>query len=230
MLYAKVLAASTTAARLLSIDTSVAERLPGLSCRAHGKDVPVANEMTSSSGRPTTPAAAFEGLFRVLANRSAFHGRGGGAGRRRDARAAERAIRAIRVEVRIRLPASSILARRSGPTRFASVRPTQPGLATTRSAGRCRRGVHDADVIVEGSNHVPFRRSRLSRARVRRGLDRRGPASSPSGSRPRSSSTSAMSPTSCGIPHNKVRVDRPHVGRPGFGGNEDMPSRRTSPC
>lgn len=98
MLYAKVLRSEYAAARLLSIDTSVAERMPGVRAVLTAKDVPC-NEMTSKFGQTHDTGSAFEGLFRVLADKKVrFMGEAVALVAAETLEQAERAIRAIRVE------------------------------------------------------------------------------------------------------------------------------------
>ncbi len=66
-LHAKVLRSRYAAARIVSIDTSAAERMPGVHAVLTARDVP-RNETTSKFGQ-THSAGGFEGLYRVLADK-----------------------------------------------------------------------------------------------------------------------------------------------------------------
>ncbi|MDN5344063.1 MAG: hypothetical protein PWQ18_174 [Clostridia bacterium] len=66
MLYAKVLRSKYPAARILAIDTSKAEALPGVQAVLTAKDVPN-NNLRAKFGQSTDVGAQFEGLYRVLA-------------------------------------------------------------------------------------------------------------------------------------------------------------------
>ncbi|MCR4433275.1 MAG: xanthine dehydrogenase family protein molybdopterin-binding subunit [Caldiserica bacterium] len=66
MLYGKVFRASLPRAKILSIDTSKAENLPGVHAVITHKDVPK-NNLRARFGQGTEIGAQFEGLYRVLA-------------------------------------------------------------------------------------------------------------------------------------------------------------------
>lgn len=66
MLYAKVLRSKYPAAKILAIDTSRAEKLPGVHAVLTAKDVPN-NNLRAKFGQSTDIGAQFEGLYRVLA-------------------------------------------------------------------------------------------------------------------------------------------------------------------
>jgi len=63
----KVLRAKFPAANILSIDTSEAEKIPGVKAIMTAKDVPN-NETVTRFGQ-TRAVGGFEGLYRVLANK-----------------------------------------------------------------------------------------------------------------------------------------------------------------
>jgi len=67
MLYGKVLRSEHAAAKILSIDTSRAEKLPGVRAVMTAKDVPN-NETVTRFGQTHT-VGGFEGLYRVLADK-----------------------------------------------------------------------------------------------------------------------------------------------------------------
>lgn len=66
MLYGKVFRSSVPRAKILSIDTSKAENLPGVHAVITSKDVP-RNDLRARFGQGTEIGAQFEGLYRVLA-------------------------------------------------------------------------------------------------------------------------------------------------------------------
>jgi len=67
MLYAKVLRSEYAAAKLISIDTAEAEKLPGVEIVLTAKDVPK-NESVTKFGQ-THEVGGFEGFYRVLADK-----------------------------------------------------------------------------------------------------------------------------------------------------------------
>ncbi|RLB30523.1 MAG: xanthine dehydrogenase family protein molybdopterin-binding subunit, partial [Deltaproteobacteria bacterium] len=67
MLFGKVLRSSYPAAKILSIDTSGAEKMPGVAAVLTAKDVPN-NETVTRFGQ-THQVGGFEGLYRVLADK-----------------------------------------------------------------------------------------------------------------------------------------------------------------
>lgn len=67
-LQAKVLRSKYAAAKIVSVDTSVAESMPGVHAVLTAKDVPC-NETTSKFGQTHTAGGGFEGLYRVLADK-----------------------------------------------------------------------------------------------------------------------------------------------------------------
>jgi CO/xanthine dehydrogenase Mo-binding subunit len=72
MLYAKVLRSPHPSARILSIDTSRAEKLPGVKTVLTAKDVP-RNESVTRFGQTHTVGGGFEGLYRVLAEKKVHY-------------------------------------------------------------------------------------------------------------------------------------------------------------
>ncbi len=220
MLYAKVLRSEYAAARLLSIDTSVAERMPGVRAVLTAKDVPC-NEMTSKFGQTHDTGSAFEGLFRVLADKKVrFMGEAVALVAAETLEQAERAIRAIRVEYD---PLPGIFDPRE------ALRPDayRVGEADTNLVCnyKIRRGdvgaaFRDADVIVEGSYHVPFGdHVYLEPESGVAWIDEDGVITI-------RVSTQVIEhfrdvADILRIPHNKVRVIAPMLGG-GFGGKEDM--------
>jgi len=66
MLYGKVFRASVPRAKILSIDTSRAEKLPGVHAVITHKDIP-RNNLKARFGQGSEIGAQFEGLYRVLA-------------------------------------------------------------------------------------------------------------------------------------------------------------------
>lgn len=72
MLYAKVLRSPHASARIVSIDTSMAERLGGVKAVLTAKDVP-RNESVTRFGQTHTLGGGFEGLYRVLADKKVHY-------------------------------------------------------------------------------------------------------------------------------------------------------------
>ena len=86
MLHAKVLRSQYAAARIVSIDTSAAEAMPGVHAVLTAKDVPC-NETTSKFGQTHTAGRLRGPVPGPGRQEGALHGRGRGARRGRDPRA-----------------------------------------------------------------------------------------------------------------------------------------------
>src|SRR4030042_346526 len=72
MLHAKVLRSPHASAKILSINTSRAERLKGVKAVLTAKDVP-RNESVTRFGQTHTVGGGFEGLYRVLADKKVHY-------------------------------------------------------------------------------------------------------------------------------------------------------------
>ncbi|MBW2123108.1 MAG: xanthine dehydrogenase family protein molybdopterin-binding subunit, partial [Deltaproteobacteria bacterium] len=97
MLHAKVLRSRYPAARILSIDTTEAEKLEGVVAVMTAKDVPN-NETVTRFGQ-THEVGGFEGLYRVLADKKVrFMGEGVALVAAETLKTAEEAVRRIKVE------------------------------------------------------------------------------------------------------------------------------------
>ena len=97
MLYGKVLRTKYPAANILSIDTTEAEKLPGVKAVLTAKDVPN-NETVTRFGQ-THQVGGFEGLYRVLADKKVrYMGEGIALVAAKTQAIAEQAIKLIRVE------------------------------------------------------------------------------------------------------------------------------------
>jgi CO/xanthine dehydrogenase Mo-binding subunit len=155
MLHAKVLRSQYAAARIVSIDTGAAARMPGVHAVLTARDVP-RNETTSKFGQ-TTEAGGFEGLYRVLADKKVrYMGEAVALVAAETLRQAELAARAIEVEYE---PLPGVFDPREAmkPDSYR-VGEEDGNLVCTY---RIRRGDVDeafktAAVIVENSFHVPF--------------------------------------------------------------------------
>jgi CO/xanthine dehydrogenase Mo-binding subunit len=155
MLHAKVLRSAHAAARLVSIDTGAAEKMPGVRAVLTAKDVPC-NETTSKFGQ-THSTGGFEQLFRVLADKKVrFMGEAVALVAAETLDQAERASRAIKVEYE---PLPGVFDPREAlkPDAYR----VGEGDSNVVCTYKIRRGDADAafaaaDVVVENTYHTPF--------------------------------------------------------------------------
>ncbi|MDP6395630.1 MAG: xanthine dehydrogenase family protein molybdopterin-binding subunit [Desulfobacterales bacterium] len=219
MLYGKVLRSRYAAARLLSIDTRDAEKLPGVVSVMTAKDVQN-NETVTRFGQ-THAVGGFEGLYRVLADKKIrFKGEAVAlvAAERRDI--AEKAIDLIKVEYE---PLEGV---------FDPVAAMQPGayqVGEDKSnvicsykvrKGNIEEGFAHADVIVENTYRVPMvDHAYLEPESGMAWLDDDGVITIRAATQVIEHFRGVADVL--GLPHNKVRVIAPMVGG-GFGGKEDI--------
>ena len=219
MLYAKVLRSAYAAARLISVDTGVAEAMPGVHAVMTAKDVPL-NETTTKFGQ-TTDTGGFEGTVRVLADKKVrYMGEAVALVAAETLEQAERAARAIKVEYE---PLEGVF----DPREALKPDAYRVGESDTNvvSNYRVRKGDADeafktADVIVENTYHVPHGDHVYIEPETGIAwLDEDGVITI-------RASTQVIEhfrgvADILGLPHNKVRVIAPMLGG-GFGGKEDI--------
>jgi Aerobic-type carbon monoxide dehydrogenase, large subunit CoxL/CutL homologs len=219
MLHAKVLRSEYAAARLISIDTSVAESMPGVHAVLTARDVPH-NETTSKFGQ-THSEGGFEGLYRVLADKKVrYMGEPVALVAAETLEQAELAMRAIRVDYE---PLPGV---------FDPLEAMKPGAYLVGEDDtnivcdyRIRKGDTDAgfaeaDIIVENTYRVPFGdHAYLELESGVAWIDADGVVTI----RAATQVTEHFRDIAeiIDVPHNKVRVISPMVGG-GFGGKEDM--------
>jgi CO/xanthine dehydrogenase Mo-binding subunit len=219
MLYAKVLRSEYAAARLLSIDTSEAEKIKGVVAVMTAKDVPN-NETVTRFGQ-THKVGGFEGLYRVLADKKIrFKGEAVALVAAKTLAIAEAAIQKIKVEYE---PLEGV---------FDPVEAMKPGAYQVGEdesnvicgykirKGDVKVGFSQADVIVENTYRVqPVDHAYMEPEAGVAWKDDEGVITI-------RASTQVIEhfrgiADVLGVPHNKVRVITPMLGG-GFGGKEDI--------
>lgn len=156
MLYGKVLRSPYPAARILSIDTTEAEKLWGVQAVMTAKDVPN-NNIRAKFGQSTNIGSQFEGLYRVLAEgKVRFVGEPVALVAAETEKIAEKALELIRVDYELL------------PGVFDPIEAMQPGAYPVGESesnlvshfkvrkGDVDKGFAGADVIVENTYRVPF--------------------------------------------------------------------------
>jgi CO/xanthine dehydrogenase Mo-binding subunit len=219
MLNGKVLRSKYPAAKILSIDTSNAERLPGVQAVITAKDVPN-NENVTRFGQ-THSVGGFEGLYRVLAEKKVrFMGEAIAVVAAETQDIAEKAAKEIRVNYE---PLPGV---------FDPVEAMKPGAYQVGEAesniicsykvrkGDVDKGLSQSDVIVENTYRVPFvDHAYLEPESGVAWIDDDGVITI-------RVSTQVIEhfreiAEVLGLPHNKVRVIGTMIGG-GFGGKEDI--------
>ena len=220
MLVGKVLRSPLACARILSLDTSRAERLPGVKAVLTARDVP-RNESITRFGQTHTIGGGFEGLYRVLArDRVRFAGEAVALVAAETEGIAEKALELIRVEYDP-LPGvfDPLEAMKPGAPQ---VEEGKPNLVTHFEVikGDADKGFSEADVIVENTYRVPFvDHAYLEPESGVAWIDENGVVTI-------RVSTQVIEhfrgvADVLGLPHNRVRVMGTYVGG-GFGGKEDI--------
>jgi CO/xanthine dehydrogenase Mo-binding subunit len=156
MLQAKVLRSQYPAARILAIDTSQAEALPGVRAVLTCKDVPN-NNLRAKFGQSTDVGSNFEGLYRVLAEgKVRFMGEAVALVAAESLKLAEEALDLIKVDYE---PLPGV---------FDPIEALKPGAYPVGESesnvvsrfkvrkGDVEAGFAAADVIVENTYRVPF--------------------------------------------------------------------------
>ena len=155
MLYGKVLRSKYPAANILSIDTSKAERLPGVKAVITAKDVPN-NETVTRFGQ-THSVGGFEGLYRVLAYKKVrFMGEAIALVAAETQEIAEKAVNLIKVDYEP-LPGvfDPIEAMKPGAYQVGEEESNTICNFKVRK-GDVEKGFSLSDVIVENTYQVPF--------------------------------------------------------------------------
>jgi len=219
MLYGKVLRSEYPAARIISIDTTKAEKLPGVETVLTAKDIPN-NETVTRFGQ-THAVGGFEGLYRVLADRKVrFMGEGVALVAAQTLEIAEEAVKLIRVKYEP-LPGvyDPIEAMKPGAYRVGEDESNVICSYKVRK-GNIEEGFARSDIIVENTFRVPHvDHAFLEPHSGVAWMDEDGVVTI-------RSSTQVIEhfrgvADVLGVPHNKVRIIAPMVGG-GFGNKEDI--------
>ncbi|MFB3883964.1 MAG: xanthine dehydrogenase family protein molybdopterin-binding subunit [Thermodesulfobacteriota bacterium] len=220
MLYGKVLRSQYPSARILSVDTSKAERLPGVKAVLTSKDVP-RNETVTRFGQTHAVGGGFEGLYRVLADKKVrFMGEAVALIAAETEEIAERALKLIKVDYE---PLPGVFDPIEAMKRDApQVEDGKSNIVTHYEVikGDVNDGFSDADVVVKNTYRVPF----VDHAYIEpesgvAWIDENGVITI-------RVSTQVIEhfrtvADVLGLPHNRVRVIGTYVGG-GFGGKEDI--------
>jgi CO/xanthine dehydrogenase Mo-binding subunit len=219
-LIAKVLRSRYAAAKIVSIDTSRAEAMPGVHAVLTAKDVPN-NETTSKFGQTHSAGGGFEGLYRVLADKKV--------------RYMGEAVALVAAETRAQAEAAARavdVVYDPQPGVFDPVEALKPGAylvgeedSNVVCAYKVRKGDVDAgfaeaDAVVEGEYRVPFGdHVYLEPESGTAWIDEDGVLTI-------RASTQVIEhfrdiADIMKLPHNRVRVIAPMLGG-GFGGKEDI--------
>ena len=219
MLYGKVLRSKYPAANILSIDTSNAERLPGVQAVITAKDIPN-NENVTRFGQ-THSVGGFEGLYRVLADKKVrFMGEAIALVAAETQDIAEKAIKLILVDYEafsgVFDPAEAM---KPGAYQVGESESNVICSYKVRK-GDVGKGFSRSDVIVENTYRVPFQdHAYLEPESGVAWIDDDGVITL-------QVSTQVIEhfreiAEVLGLPHNKVRVIGTMIGG-GFGGKEDI--------
>jgi CO/xanthine dehydrogenase Mo-binding subunit len=156
MLFGKVLRSRYASAKILSIDTSKAERLQGVRAVLTAKDVPK-NESVTRFGQTHAVGGGFEGLYRVLADKKVhYKGEAVALVAAETEEIAKRALELIKIDYE---PTPGVF------EPVAAMKPDSPQVEEGRSniithyeviKGNIEEGFSQADVTVENTYRVPF--------------------------------------------------------------------------
>jgi len=220
MLYGKVLRSPYASARIISIDTSAAERLPGVRTVLTARDVPQ-NESVTRFGQTHAVGGGFEGLYRVLADKKVHYmGEPIALVAGETEAISETALDLIRVKYE---PLPGVF------DPIESMKPDAPQVEEGRSnvithfkvrKGEVEKGFFEAEVIIENTYRVPFvDHAYLEPESGLAWIDENGVITI-------RVSTQVIEhfrgvADVLGLPHNQVRVIGTYVGG-GFGGKEDI--------
>ncbi len=220
MLYGKVLRSQYASARIVSIDTSAAERLPGVRAVLTARDVPQ-NESITRFGQTHAVGGGFEGLYRVLADKKVHYmGEAIALVAGETEAIAESALDLIRVKYR---PLPGVFDPIEGMKPNApQVEEGRPNVITHFEVrkGEVEKGFSEADVIIENTYRVPFvDHAYLEPESGIAWIDENGVITI-------RVSTQVIEhfrgvADVLRLPHNQVRVIGTYVGG-GFGGKEDI--------
>jgi CO/xanthine dehydrogenase Mo-binding subunit len=156
MLCGKVLRSPHASARILSIDSTRAERIPGMKAVLMARDVP-RNETVTRFGQTHTVGGGFEGLYRVLADKKVHYvGEAVALIAAESEEIAEEALEKIQVRYE---PVPGVY------DPLEALKPDAPRVQEGRDnlviryeveQGSVETGFAEADVIVENTYRVPF--------------------------------------------------------------------------
>ncbi|MDI7260061.1 MAG: xanthine dehydrogenase family protein molybdopterin-binding subunit [Thermodesulfobacteriota bacterium] len=220
MLYGKVLRSRHPSARILSINTSRAERLKGVKTVLTAKDVPK-NESVTRFGQTHAIGGGFEGLYRVLADKKVlFLGEAVALVAAETEEIAEKALELIQVDYEP-LPGIFDPIEAMKPD-APPVQEGRPNIITHYEVvkGDVEKGFSEADAIVENTYRVPFvDHAYLEPESGVAWIDENGVITI-------RVSTQVIEhfrgvADVLNLPHNRVRVTGTYVGG-GFGGKEDI--------
>ena len=219
MLFAKVMRSQYASAKIESIDTSIAEKLPGVKAVLTARDVPK-NETVAQFGRSSTERG-FESIYRVLADRKVHYiGEPVALVAADTEETAERAVNLIKVKYES-LPAvfDPLLAMEAGAPQVEDGR---SNIITHFEVvkGNIDEGFSEADVIVENTYQVPFVDHAYMETECGVAwVDDDGVITLRVSTQVIDHFRSVAD--ILGLPHNQVRIIAPYVGG-GFGGKEDI--------
>lgn len=220
MLYAKVLRSKYPAAKIISINTAIAEKLNGVRAVLTAKDVPH-NETVTRFGQSSEVGKGFEGLYRVLADKKVrFMGEAVALVAADTEEIAEKALDLIEVNYE---PLPGV---------FDPVEAMKPGAYLVGennsniigqfgcSQGDIIKGFAEADIIIEDTYKVPFvDHAYLETEGGIAWIDDYGVINIRVGSQVIEHFRDVADVL--GLPHNKVRYIGTMMGG-GFGGKEDI--------
>jgi CO/xanthine dehydrogenase Mo-binding subunit len=220
MLHGKVLRSQYPSAKILSIDTSKADRLSGVRAVITAKDVP-RNESVTRFGQTHTVGGGFEGLYRVLADKKVHYlGEAVALVAAETEEIAKKTLELIQVEYEP-LPGVFDPIEAMKPD-APPVQEGRPNIITHYEVvkGDVEQGFADAEVIVENTYRVPFVDHAYLEPESGVGwIDESGVITI-------RVSTQVIEhfrgvADVLNLPHNRVRVMGTYVGG-GFGGKEDI--------
>lgn len=219
MLHAKVLRSEYPAARILSIDTSDADKLPGVGAVMTAKDVPN-NETVTRFGQ-THAVGGFEGLYRVLADKKVrFMGEAVALVAAESPEIAQTAADSIRVEYEP-LPGVFDPLEAMKPDAYLVGEGESNVICSYKvRKGDIESGFAESDVVVENTYRVPFvDHAFLEPHSGVAWVDENGVITIRAATQVIEHFRGIADVL--GLPHNKVRVIAPMVGG-GFGNKEDI--------
>ncbi len=219
MLYGKVLRSEHPAARILSIETAEAEKLPGVAAVMTAEDIPH-NETVTRFGQ-THEVGGFEGLYRVLANgKVRFLGEAVALVAAETQEIADEAVKAIKVSYEP-LPGVFDPIEAMKPDAYKVGEGESNVICSYKvRKGDIEEGFSRSDVVVENTYRVPFVDHAFLEPHSGVGwIEDDGVITI-------RVSTQVIEhfrgiADVLGLPHNKVRVIAPMVGG-GFGNKEDI--------
>jgi CO/xanthine dehydrogenase Mo-binding subunit len=220
MLIGKVLRSKYPSAKILSIDTSKAERLPGVKAVLTAKDVP-RNETVTRFGQTHALGGGFEGLYRVLADKKVhFMGEAVALVAAETEEIAEKALNLIKVAYQ---PLPGVF------DPLEAMKPDAPQVEEGKSniithyeviKGNVEEGFSEADMIIKNTYRVSFvDHAYMEPESGVAWIDENGVITIRVSTQVIEHFRSVADVLN--LPHNRVRVIGTYVGG-GFGGKEDI--------